>query len=236
MDEASSKQGGGGQDATDPPELRGHLVARRIREAILSGRLRPGDRIPQDTLAREFGTSRIPVREALAELESEGLIALVPHAGARVAKFDLAELEEVYRIRESVEPMLIAESAQHLTDEQLAELRLTVGAIEASTAGPENWLQLDRRFHVATYAGADLPRARTLVESFWNRTQHYRRALILALDAKAFEIVHLEHRAILDALERRSSDDAATALRSHIRRTRKTLKKRAHALEAPRTT
>jgi DNA-binding GntR family transcriptional regulator len=226
-----------GAAAGDPtpgtPELRGQLVARRIREAILSGRLRPGDRIPQDTLAREFGTSRIPVREALAELESEGLIALVPHAGARVAKFNVPELEEVYRIREAVESMVIAHSAEHLTDEQLAHLRLTIDEIEAASGRPETWLQLDRHFHVATYAGADLPRARALVESFWNRTQHYRRALILALDAKAFEIVHLEHRAILDALERRSGEDAAAALRSHIRRTRKTLLKRAHVLDPP---
>ena len=235
MPAASSDPQSGGEDTTaGQPELRGQHVARRIREAILSGRLRPGERIPQDALAREFGTSRIPVREALAELESEGLIELVPHAGARVAKFNLAELEEVYLIRESVEPMVIAESAEHLTAEHLVELRLTIGEIEASTARPENWLQLDRRFHVATYAGADLPRARSLVESFWNRTQHYRRALILELDAKAFEIVHLEHRAILDALERRSGEDAATALRSHIRRTRKTLLQPAHVLDPPR--
>ena len=161
---------------------------------------------------------------------------LAPHAGARVAKFNPAELEEVYRIRESVEPMVISESAEHLSDEQLVELRLTIEEIEASTGRPENWLQLDRRFHVATYAGADLPRARALVESFWNRTQHYRRALILALDVKAFEIVHLEHRAILDALERRSGEDAAAALRSHIRRTRKTLLDRAHELDNRRAT
>src|SRR3954447_12716206 len=130
MADASRTSGASGDDsARGMPQLRGQFVARRIREAILSGRLLPGDRIPQDALAREFGTSRIPVREALAELESEGLIALVPHAGARVAKFNLAELEEVYRIRESVEPMVIAESAEHLTAEQLVELRLTIGEI-----------------------------------------------------------------------------------------------------------
>jgi DNA-binding GntR family transcriptional regulator len=220
-----------GGSPSDPPELRGQLVARRIREAIVGGRLRPGDRVPQDTLAREFGTSRIPVREALAELESEGLVTLVPHAGARVAKVNLAELIEVYRIREAVEPLVIAESAEHLTDGQLSDLRLTVERIEASVGSPESWLQLDRCFHVATYAGAELPRARTIVDGLWNQTQHYRRVLIMALDAKGFEVVHLEHRAILDALERRSGEDAAGALRSHLRRTRETLARRAHVSE-----
>src|SRR3954447_23131951 len=158
MADASRTSGASGDDsARGMPQLRGQLVARRIREAILSGRLLPGDRVPQDTLAREFGTSRIPVREALAELESEGLIALVPHAGARVAKFNVAELEEVYRIREAVEPMVIADSAHRLTDDQLAELRLIIEQIEASVGYTENWLQLDRRFHIATYVGAELP-------------------------------------------------------------------------------
>jgi DNA-binding GntR family transcriptional regulator len=130
--------------------------------------------------------------------------------------------------------MVIADSAEHLTDEQLAGLNSTIGAIERVSGQAEQWLQLDRQFHLATYAGADLPRTQALVESFWNRTQHYRRALILALDAKAFEIIHLEHRAILDSLERRSGEDAAAALSSHIRRTRRTLVARAGLIDPSR--
>jgi DNA-binding GntR family transcriptional regulator len=213
------------------PELRSHVVTRLIRDAILSGKLRPGDRIAQEALARELGTSRIPVREALGELESEGLVVLVPHSGARVAHVNLVELEEVYLIREAVEPMLLAESAAHLTDEQLTRLRVIAEEIEGSVGRPENWLQLDRSFHLSSYAGAELPRARSIVQDFWNRTQHYRRTLILALDAGSFDVVHLEHRQILDALEHRNGEDAASALLTHIRRTRQTLLQRSHLFD-----
>jgi DNA-binding GntR family transcriptional regulator len=212
-------------------ELRSQVVTRRIRDAILSGQLQPGERIAQETLARELGTSRIPVREALGELESEGLVVLVPHAGARVAQVNLAQLEEAYRIREALEPMLLAESAEHLTDEQLTSLRSIAEEIESSVGDPERWLQLDRDFHLSSYAGADLQRAQSIVQDYWNRTQHYRRSLIVALDGHGFDVVHLEHRHILDGLERRSGEDAAAALLTHIRRTRLTLIHRWHLLD-----
>jgi DNA-binding GntR family transcriptional regulator len=211
----------------DGAELRSRLVARRMREAILKGELRPGDRIAQEAIAREFGTSRVPVREALAELASEGLVTVVPHSGARVAGIDLAAIDEIYRMREAVEPMLIAESADHLTDGHLAQLRSTLGEIEDSVTRPEEWLRLDRHFHATTYAGSDRSRTLSVVETLWNRTQHYRRAFVFALDTHSFEISHMEHRAILDALVRRSGEDAASALLTHIRRTRATLVKRA---------
>lgn len=216
----------GGADGQADTELRSEIIARRIREAVVAGELAPGERIRQDTFARELGTSRIPVREALRQLESEGLVTLVPHAGARVAQVDGRELQEMYRIREAIEPMLIAESAQHISDEQLAGLREILHEIEASEGEPERWLDADRRFHLAAYEGADMPTAREMVNGFWNRTQHYRRALIVSLPPDRFEIINLEHRLILDALERHSGEGAAAALRTHIGRTRETLLQR----------
>src|SRR5262245_28348425 len=81
-------------------EPRAASVARSVREAILSGRLKPGARIRQEDLAQQHGTSRIPVREALRQLETDGLVTLVPHSGARVAVMDFAGFSELYRIRE----------------------------------------------------------------------------------------------------------------------------------------
>src|SRR5262245_26158964 len=83
--------------------LAGQRVTDRIRDLILSGELAPGSRIRQEALAEKFGTSRIPVREALRRLESEGLVILVPNSSAWVAKLDLRECIEIYRIRERIE-------------------------------------------------------------------------------------------------------------------------------------
>lgn len=198
------------------------VVGRSIREAILDGRLRPGQRIRQEDIARRLGTSRIPVREALRQLESEGLVTLVPHSGARVAVMDFDRFSEVYKLREAVEPMAIAESAARLSDEQLDRLRELMMIVERTSDDPLRWLDADRRFHLESYAAASMPRVLAMIEGFWNQTQQYRRAYFYTVRPN-IEIVTYEHRLILEALERRSPEDAANLQRLHIRRTRITL-------------
>jgi DNA-binding GntR family transcriptional regulator len=198
----------------------GQAIARVVRGAIHDGRLPPGTPIRQEALARRLGASRIPVREALRQLESEGLVTLVPHSGARVARLDISEHIEVYRIREALEPMAIAESATRLTDEQLQELRELMVLIEHSQSDPNLWVRHDRTFHLATYAAAPFPRLLRMINDFWSSTQHYRRAHLKTFTAQTFAIIHLEHRMILDALERHDPVDAEQRQRSHIRRTR----------------
>jgi DNA-binding GntR family transcriptional regulator len=207
-------------------ELRSQLVARRLREAIVGGRYSPGERLRQEEIAGEMGISRVPVREALRQLETEGLVTLAPHAGATVAQLDANDLDEIYAIRIAVEPMLIAESAPRLDQAQLEHLRDLVLAIEAAADAPERWLELDRRFHVESFAGAPMPQARELVEGFWNRTQHYRRAHVFGMTRDDLDVVQLEHRLILDALRRGNGEDAGAALRTHLRRTREALHQR----------
>jgi DNA-binding GntR family transcriptional regulator len=209
----------------------GQAIARQVRDAILDGRLGPGVRIRQEALARRFGVSRIPVREALRLLESQGLVTLVPHSGARVARLDLAEHLELYLIREALEPLAIAESAPHLTDEQLAELHELADEVEAARDDEQRWLELDRRFHLGSYAAAPLPRLLGMIEELWNTTQHYRRAYRSTLSTDEFTFVDLDHRFILDALDRHDAIDAEQRMRSHIRRTRLTLTERREVFE-----
>ncbi|HAM26782.1 MAG TPA: GntR family transcriptional regulator, partial [Microbacteriaceae bacterium] len=100
----------------------GHRIATRLREAILTGAYAPGARIRQEDLAEEFGASRLPVREALRILESDGLITLVANTGAWVAHLSLAECEEMYQIRERIEPLLLRYSMPNLSPETLDRL------------------------------------------------------------------------------------------------------------------
>jgi DNA-binding GntR family transcriptional regulator len=205
------------------------VATRYLREAILEGRLRAGVRIRQEAVARELGTSRIPVREALRQLENEGLINLVPRSGARVAKLDFEESAELYRIREELEPLAISQSAPLLSDLQIALLRDLRLQIERSD-DPAVWLLLDRRFHLASYAAAPMPRLLKMIETFWNTTQQYRRiyyGMIASLrqtsSSNELPMTHVDHRLLFDALERRDPVDAECVLRSHIRRTRVSL-------------
>jgi len=211
------------------PEPLSEIAVRYLRDAILEGRLRSGARIRQEAIARELGTSRIPVREALRQLENEGLVQLVPRSGARVARVDFAESAEVYRIREELEPLALAQSAPLLSDEQLAQLQELMLQIEGSD-DPGVWLILDRRFHLASYAAAPMPRLLKMIENFWNTTQQYRRIYYSMVaserrdaPASAAPMTHLDHRMLCDALLRRDGDDAADIMRLHIRRTRQAL-------------
>jgi GntR family transcriptional regulator, rspAB operon transcriptional repressor len=196
------------------------LVRSALREDIVSGQLRPGERIVQDSVARRFGTSRIPVREALRELASEGLVMLEPDVGARVAKLNAAELIEVYLMREALEPIAVARSAPRISDDAVAELHELVEEIErrAQAGDMHEFLDLDRRFHEITFSMAELPRIQRVIDGLANTTTQYRRIYSYLPDRLA--ISHVEHRLLVDAFERRAGEDAAAIHQLHTRRTR----------------
>jgi DNA-binding GntR family transcriptional regulator len=212
------------------------VATRYLRDAILDGRLRPGTRLRQEAIARELGASRIPVREALRTLENEGLVNLTPRSGARVARLDYAEHAELYRIREELEPLALAESTPRLSDEALAHLRTLKLQIEQSR-DPAVWLVLDRQFHLASYAAAPMSRLLKMIEGFWNTTQQYRRvyysmvATEWAPDDPGLPMTHVDHCLLLDAMERRDAIDASGMMRAHIRRTRLTLAASQHLFD-----
>src|ERR1700723_4417453 len=105
-------------------------IADEIRIAVLRGEMRPGMRIRQELLTAHFGASRIPVREALKQLENEGLVVLAPNRGAWIADVNSEESIEVYKIREAVEPLAIFESVPNLTDTYIDSLDATVRDME----------------------------------------------------------------------------------------------------------
>lgn len=229
----SAADDAGGRPATNAPASA--VIRDGVRDLILQGNLDPGQRIGQEALAERFDVSRIPVREALRQLESEGLVTLIPHSGARVARLDYDDCLELYRMREALEPVILGQSVKHMEDEDVEALADLARAVEAAADDPEHWLAADRSFHLQSYACARMKRGEKLAEGFWNQTQQYRRAYIYALPERSvrLEVVYLEHRLIVDAAERRDSEDAAARLHSHIRRTRIELSKHADVLQTP---
>lgn len=210
----------------------GDQVTSGIRELILSGELHPGVRIGQDALATRFGTSRLPVRDALRQLESEGLVILTPNSSARVAKLELRECTEIYKIRELIEPLALAESIPNMSDEQVAELETAVSEIEL-TRDSDVFLKLDREFHLSSYRAANMPQLESLVQRFWNTTQHYRRAYTKMVWEQGNWIINSEHRLQIEAIKRRDAVDAGQILKMHIRRTRQALARHPELFDSP---
>jgi DNA-binding GntR family transcriptional regulator len=194
-------------------------IADGVRESILAGEVGPGERVRQEMIAAQYGASRVPVREALRILEAEGLVTLVANTGAWVSRLSLAECEELYQVRERIEPLLLRFSMPNLSGETVAELHRLATAMEAGT-DVEAFLRLDREFHWLSYSGADTTVLGETVQRLWNATQHYRRAFTRLFTIEADRAVHLEHHLLAHAIERQDADEAERVLYGHIRRTR----------------
>lgn len=194
-------------------------VSAYLREAILGGDLKPGDRIRQEEIAARLGASRLPVREALRMLEAEGLTEHEPHKGARVPKLTQHEVEVIYRMRERLEPLALVESLRSISEEDVERLDEVQRRIEEND-DLEKFLGLDREFHMLTYSGCTIDPLNANITRLWNSTQHYRRAYVALGGRNRMWVVNAEHRLILDAVARRDESDAERYLEGHIRRTR----------------
>lgn len=201
-------------------------IADELKEKILSGDYKPGTRLVQDELANIFKASRSPIREALRMLEADGLVEIKPHTGAWISELDLAEFEEMYQIRERIEPLMLRLSIPNLTTKLIKELEETLEKL-SNAKTVEQFLKLDREFHLLTYEGAITTFLGEIVQRMWNTTQPYRRLYSKILEQENFNSAHLEHTLLMKAIKRADLDDAERILYGHIRRTRLELKNNA---------
>lgn len=206
--------------ATDAPNsVLSTRIADELRGAILSGELSPGERIRQEELAEQFGASRIPVREALRILVTDGLVNMVSNSGAWVSSLTQEECSEQYQIRERLEPLLLRYSMPHLTDEDMSVMTALVQQMKETT-DIEDFMRLDREFHWVTYSGATTNTLTEMIERLWNTTQPYRRVFTRMVRSGGIEITHLEHELLVEAIKRQDNEEAERILHGHIRRTR----------------
>ncbi len=224
-----SEQPGADQE---PQAAASARIASYVRDLILRDDLKPGDRIRQEEIAERTGASRLPVREALRILEAEGLVTHERHKGASVPSLSMHELDVVYRMRERLEPVALAESLPQLTAADLTRLAGIQEQIEANT-DLGRFIELDREFHLGSYAGCHIEPLNAIVTRLWNSTQHYRRAYVAIGGQQRMWVVNSEHRLLLDALERRNSTDAEQILEGHIRRTRVELSHHPSVFDSP---
>ena len=181
-------------------------VLASLRSDILTGRLGPGDQIVQELLAERYGVSRVPIREALKTLESEGQVVYHPHRGYFVAELSVADLLEVYRLRAILEAEAIRHAVPTLGNDDvdaLAELLAEVdvaardGDVIAMTAA-------NRRFHFAIFDAGGLPRLSRILRHLWEATDAYRALYFQGADNRVR--VATEHAAMLAALRARDAE------------------------------
>lgn len=207
-------------------------IADSIRASILTGEYPPDTRIRQEDIAERFGASRLPAREALRILESDGLVRLVANTGAWVNRLTLIECEEIYQTRERIEPLLLRYAMPHIDAALIERLDELAKAME-ETRDVEEFLRLDREFHLASYAPGDTRILGALVNRLWNSTQYYRRAYAMLLDDDRRRIMHDEHHMLTAALREGDARGAENVVEAHIRRTRLQLARHPEVFDLP---
>ena len=189
------------------------FVEATLRTAILSGRLAGGTPLRQEDLAAAFGVSRMPVREALRQLEAQALLDFVPHKGAVVTEISAADAADTYAIRMALEPAALTLSIPHLRDEDftLAEdLIIDMDTVDE----PGRMGELNRRFHMTLYGAAGHPKLIALTESQLASFDRYLR-FHLAAKGRA-HMSQDDHRAMVAAARRRDVATAVDVLHGHL--------------------
>lgn len=191
-------------------------VADALRHRILNGEFLPGAQLRQDALAIEFGISRIPVREALLQLEASGLVKIAPHRGAVVAGLSLEEIEDIFQLRVQLEPTLLVLSAHHFTKNDYKELHSLKDeyslALESGIV--QQWGELNQRFHLGLLRHAGKPRSLGIVAGLLQDCDRPTR-LQLSVSGDVAR-ADAEHSMILNLCEAGEIVSAANLLRSHI--------------------
>lgn len=186
------------------------LVLDAVREAILTGIIVPGARLRQEELAELFGTSRIPVREALRALEYEGLLTSEPHRGFTVTSLDADDIEEVYELRILLEGQAVRLAIPMMTDEDLTDLEDLFQAVRAAST-PDEQLAARERFYMRLYSITARPRLVGLIARL-------RQEVARALRWATIQHSGATHEAFYDAIKTGDTERAVAQLAGHYRR------------------
>ncbi len=193
-------------------------VCRILREAILRGDFKPGQRLIQDELANSIGVSRMPVREAIKRLEAEGLVTVEPHRGAIVKSFSLKDIEEIYHLRCIFEKEAVEESVNHMTSDVMRKLEKLVKQME-ETKDIETFVKINIQFHHELISCCPWERLISFIQSLWSgfpqQTPH--------MLPDQIKLSIKEHQAILKAVRNKEAKKAGELIESHIDRAGKSI-------------
>jgi len=198
-------------------------TAAELRQRILDGALPAGLALRQSALADEFGISRIPLREALLQLEAEGLVKIVPHRGAIVSQMSSDDVAEIFELRLLLEPRLLKWSAPNLRPQNYARLRAILAeyGAELRSEKANRWGELNTAFHNELYCMAGRPRSLAVVANLMQESDRLTRMQLTFTNGR--ERAEAEHIALVDLCEAGEVQKAAALLKAHIENVQKTL-------------
>lgn len=197
------------------------LVRDGLREAIFSGNLPEGTQLRQDQLAEQYGTSRIPVREALRQLESEGLVRIEPNKGAVVTSLSVADVLEMLDIRIALECHALRLAVPNMAEEDFTYAESTLETYNADP-DPEHWGAMNWRFHWTLYSPCNRPRLLQMIEANYGHVNRFVRMQVSLAAGK--ERPQREHKQLVDFCRAGAVEKAVALLETHIEQTQKSVR------------
>lgn len=194
------------------------MVHTILQQRILDGELRPGERIDLDTITRELAVSRTPIRTALRQLESEGLVIVYPHRAVLVSELSSEDLEQVYAVRIHLEKWAAQLAVPHLTDADLTKLRGIHQEIIQVIKGANlaSFTEKDRAFHLALYRAANNQFLSRLIDDLRKSSLRF---ISTDTSVERLQRTVVEHEQIIDAAEARDTDQVVALIQKNLERT-----------------
>jgi len=192
-------------------------VAEKLREEIIRGTIPEGAQLRQDAIAMQYQVSRIPVREALRQLDAEGLITIVPNRGAIVPALSPTDIEELFTIRALLEPEILKYSVPRLTDSDLAEAAVVLRRYAAELKQEDHlfsWGRLNWQFHSILYSRAERPRIMSIIRNVNNSGERYTRLQLYL--THGIKRANEEHHQLLELCRKQNVASACQLLHQHI--------------------
>ena len=192
------------------------VVFNTLRQAILRGELKPGERLMEIALSNRLGVSRTPVREAIRMLELEGLVIMIPRKGAQVAQITEQDMIDVLEVRLGLEELAVRFACERITDEELEKLGEAVQEFEKSITNADlsALAEADVKFHEIIYQATHNQRLVQIINNI--REQMYRYRIEYLKDVESRKRLLKEHYAIWAALKNRDKDNAVKYICTHI--------------------
>ncbi len=203
------------KEVADKYSLRGR-VFNKLREDILSGAFHENEELKENTIGLELGVSRTPVREALRQLELEGLVTMIPNKGAYVTGITSKDIHDIYMIRSYLEGLCARWACEHISETQIEALDevLYLSDFHARRSHNDQLVELDNKFHDLIYKASGSKILNHVLSDFHHYVERVRK-ITLAIPDRAAKS-SLEHAAILDAIRKRDGDLAEELAHEHI--------------------
>lgn len=192
------------------------VVFHTLREAILKGELKPGERLMELQLASKLGVSRTPIREAIRMLELEGLAVTFPRKGAEVAKMTEKDMEDVLQIRRALDELAVGLACDNMTEEKLVQLYEAMIRFEESTRSGDvkQTAQTDMEFHEVIYQAADNPKLVNMLNNL--REQMYRYRVEYLKNDDVYPRLIEEHKMIYEGLKQKDKNTVVEIVGYHV--------------------